>query len=293
MLHLSGVTKTYSGQVPALQNISLTIPKGLFGLLGPNGAGKSTLMRTLATLQDPDEGTITFDGINVLKDQNSFRKVLGYLPQYFGAYPRTSAIAMLRHFATLKGITGSYREQEVERLLVQTNLWEVRNRNIETFSGGMKQRYGIAQALIGNPKLIVVDEPTAGLDPAERRRFQNLLAELGNDIVVVLSTHIVEDIGDLCPQVAIMGQGKILKTGQTEVLTADLQGMLWTMLIEATQLKELSAQHRIISNRLKSGRLEVKIIADKQPVGSIPAQPTLEDVYFITLLENNQSSAIE
>ena len=253
MLQLADVSKRYPGQVLALQNISLTIPNGLFGLLGPNGAGKSTLMRTLATLQDPDSGTITFNGIDVLKDQHTFRRMLGYLPQYFSAYPRVSALAMLRHFAALKGLHGRYREQEIERLLVQTNLWEVRNKRIETFSGGTKQRYGIAQALLGEPKIIIVDEPTAGLDPAERRRFQNILSELGKDIVVLLSTHIVEDVEDLCQGFAIMGQGRILRTGVTERLTAGLRGRLWTLNIEKAQLPGLQGRYRVISSRLKSG----------------------------------------
>ncbi|HEY0894137.1 MAG TPA: ABC transporter ATP-binding protein, partial [Cellvibrio sp.] len=277
----------YPGHNMALQNINLTIPNGLFGLLGPNGAGKSTLMRTIATLQDPDSGTITFGEINVLNDRNTFRKILGYLPQHFGAYPQTSAITMLRHFAALKGIHGHYRDQEAERVLVQTNLWEVRNKAIATFSGGMKQRYGIAQALLGQPKLIIVDEPTAGLDPGERRRFQNLLTELGNDIVVLLSTHIVDDVEDICSHVAIMGQGQILQAGATNALTASLQGTLWTLRAEKSQLTELHATYRIISSRLKSGGLEVKIRASEQPVGAIPTQPTLEDVYFSTLLDHH------
>jgi ABC-type multidrug transport system ATPase subunit len=293
MLYLSDVSKTYPGNIPALQNVNLTISKGLFGLLGPNGAGKSTLIRTMATLQEPDSGTITFDGIDVLKDKNGLRKVLGYLPQQFGAYPRTSAVEMLRHFAALKGIHSGKREQVVERLLVKTNLWEVRNRSINQFSGGMKQRYGIAQALIGDPKLIIVDEPTTGLDPLERRRFQNLLAELGTEVVVLLSTHIVDDVEEICPQLAILGRGKILLSGDSKVLVESLKGKLWTLAIEKAQLVELQAQYRVISTRLKSGGLEVRILADTPPAGSLPARPTLEDVYFCTLLENNQLSELE
>jgi ABC-type multidrug transport system ATPase subunit len=293
MLNLSGLSKTYAGNVPALQNINLDIPKGMFGLLGPNGAGKSTLMRTVATLQDPDAGSITFDGIDVLKDKTALRKVLGYLPQEFGAYPRTSAVAMLEHFAALKGIHGAQRKQVVEQLLVKTNLWDVRHRSVDKFSGGMKQRYGIAQALIGDPKLIIVDEPTAGLDPAERRRFQNLLVELGNEVVVLLSTHIVDDVEDICPRLAIMGKGKILLTGDSGALINNLSGTLWTVLIEKTQLTELRSQHRVISTRFKAGSLEARVVADMHPAGMTPAQPTLEDVYFNSLLENGLSAELE
>ncbi len=293
MLHLSGLSKTYPGNIPALQNINLNIQKGMFGLLGPNGAGKSTLMRTLATLQEPDAGSIHFSGIDVLKEKTELRKVLGYLPQEFGAYPRTSAIAMLEHFAALKGIHGTRRKQVVEHLLVKTNLWEVRHRSVDKFSGGMKQRYGIAQALIGDPKLIIVDEPTAGLDPAERRRFQNLLVELGNEVVVLLSTHIVDDVEDICPQLAIMGQGRILLSGESRALINNLSGKLWTVLTEKSQLTELRTQHRVISTRFKAGSLEARVVADTQPAGMTAAQPTLEDVYFRTLLEYGMSAELE
>jgi ABC-type multidrug transport system ATPase subunit len=250
-------------------------------------------MRTLATLQDPDSGSILFDGIDVLNDKNAIRQVLGYLPQHFGAYPRISALAMLRHFAALKGIHGRYREQEVERLLVQTNLWEVRNKPIGTFSGGMKQRYGIAQALLGNPKLIIVDEPTAGLDPAERRRFQNLLAGLGRDVVVLLSTHIVDDVEDLCPNVAIMGNGRILKTGSSVDLTNNLRGTLWTLFTTREDLSAIRTSHQVISSRIKPGGLQVKLLAEIPPDGAMPAPPTLEDVYFSTLFENNLLKELE
>lgn len=293
MLQLTGVNKRYPNRVLALHDVSLTIPNGLFGLLGPNGAGKSSLMRTLATLQDPDSGTIAFNGMDVLKDKKTFRHLLGYLPQHFGAYPRMSALAMLRHFAALKGLSGRHRDQEVERLLVQTNLWEVRHQKIETFSGGMKQRYGIAQSLLGEPKLIIVDEPTAGLDPAERRRFQNLLAGLSNDLVVLLSTHIVDDVEDLCPKVAIMARGRILYAGTTVSLTRRLQGRLWTLVIDKAQLPALRTRYAVISSRFKSGGLEVKILAEAQPDESVPAQPTLEDVYFEALLKNNQLPEFE
>ncbi|QHT66213.1 ABC transporter ATP-binding protein [Rhodocytophaga rosea] len=293
MLHLSQITKIYPGNIAALQNINLNIPKGLFGLLGPNGAGKSTLMRILATLQEPDTGSVTFDGINLRKEKNALRQVLGYLPQQFGAYPRTSAVEMLKHFAALKGIHGKKREQVVESLLVKTNLWEARHRSINQFSGGMKQRYGIAQALIGDPKLIIVDEPTAGLDPLERRRFQNILSQLGTEVVVLLSTHIVDDVEDICPQLAIMGQGKILQSGEAKPLINKLKGKLWTIEIEKAELGELQAQYHIISTRFKSGGLEVKMLSDTSPSGAVCAQPTLEDVYFSTLLENNQLVAFD
>src|SRR5262245_5276332 len=208
MLNLTGISKTYPGGVQAMQDINLDVPKGMFGLLGPNGAGKSTLMRMIATLQQPDTGSISFNGIDILGDKTTLRRLLGYLPQEFGAYPRISALAMLKYLAALKGIHGSQRQQVVENLLVKTNLWDARNQSIDKFSGGMKQRYGIAQALLGNPALLIVDEPTAGLDPAERRRFLNILAEVGEETVVILSTHIVDDVEELCAQVAIMGDRK-------------------------------------------------------------------------------------
>jgi ABC-type multidrug transport system ATPase subunit len=214
MLSLTGISKTYPGGVHALQDIHLDVPRGMFGLLGPNGAGKSSLMRTIATLQQPDCGSITFKGIDILKDKTALRRTLGYLPQEFGACPRTSALTMLKHLAALKGIHGSQQQQVVENLLVKINLWDARDKSIDKFSGGMKQRYGIAQALLGNPALLIVDEPTAGLDPAERRRFQNILAEVGEETVVILSTHIVDDVKELCSQVAIMGRGRILKVGE-------------------------------------------------------------------------------
>lgn len=293
MLQISGLTKTYPGNVSALQDVSLGIDKGMFGLLGPNGAGKSTLMRTLATLQEPDAGTITFDGINVLKDKNALRQVLGYLPQEFGAYPRTSATDMLKHFAALKGIHGKQRDEVVEAVLLKTNLWDVRRRRVDQFSGGMKQRYGIAQALIGDPKLIIVDEPTAGLDPAERRRFQNLLVELGKEVVVLLSTHIVDDVEDICPRIAVMGRGKILVAGESDVLIRNLQGKLWSALREKSELPELRAQHRVVSTRLKPNGIEVRVLSDTQPARMQLAQPSLEDVYFSALVENGISTEWE
>ncbi len=283
MLQLARVTKTYPGPVHALKDVSLDIPCGLFGLLGPNGAGKSTLMRAIATLQVPNSGSITFDGINVLENRTALRRVLGYLPQEFGAYPRTSAQTMLRHLAALKGLHGTDQTTAVEALLVRTNLWDVRHRHVDTFSGGMKQRFGIAQALLGNPRLLIVDEPTAGLDPAERRRFQNLLADISADVVVILSTHIVEDVADLCPRLAIMGAGQVLEQGEPGALTAALMGRVWTLEATRTEMAQLPPGLTILTARAKTGRTEVRVLADSAPPGTAPATPTLEDVYFATL----------
>jgi ABC-type multidrug transport system ATPase subunit len=293
MLKLIDVSKAYPGGVKALDGVSLDVPAGMFGLLGPNGAGKSTLMRTIATLQEPDAGTIVFDGIDVLRDKTALRRVLGYLPQEFGAYPRTSALAMLRHLAALKGLHGADRETAVEQLLVRTNLWDQRRRSVSTFSGGMKQRFGIAQALLANPRLLIVDEPTAGLDPAERRRFQNLLAEVAQDIVVILSTHIVDDVADLCPRLAIMGQGRILRQGEPRALIATLEGRLWTILASREEAGQLRQRHAVISSRLRDGRIEVRVAAPTAPSGMAPAAPTLEDVYFATLIEHGLTANLE
>jgi ABC-2 type transport system ATP-binding protein len=293
MLHLSDVSKSYAGGVKALSGVTLDIPAGMFGLLGPNGAGKSTLMRTIATLQEPDAGSITFDGIDVLRDKTALRRVLGYLPQEFGSYPRTSALAMLRHLAALKGLHGADQKAAVEQLLVRTNLWEARKRSVHSFSGGMKQRFGIAQALLGNPKLLIVDEPTAGLDPAERRRFQNLLAEVSQGIVVILSTHIVDDVADLCPRLAIMGQGKILRQGEPRALTSALRGRLWTTLASREVADELRRRHGVVSCRLREGQMEVRAIAPEAPPGMTAATPDLEDVYFATLIEHGLTANLE
>ncbi len=283
MLRLETVSKSYPGGVHALKDVTLEIPRGLFGLLGPNGAGKSSLMRTIATLQEPDSGTITFDGIDAVKDKTSLRRVLGYLPQEFGAYPRTSAETMLRHFAALKGLHGAAQTAAVDALLARTNLTDVRRRSVDTFSGGMKQRFGIAQALLSNPKLLIVDEPTAGLDPAERRRFQNLLVEVGEDVVVILSTHIVDDVAELCPRLAIMGGGRILKTGEPAVLIDELRGRLWSCVVSPASVAPLRTRHTVLSCRLKSGMTEVRVLAERAPEQMTAAVPTLEDVYFATL----------
>jgi ABC-2 type transport system ATP-binding protein len=293
MLSLSRVSKTYPSNVAALQDVDLEIPNGMFGLLGPNGAGKSTLMRTIATLQEPDEGAIHFDDIDVRKDKTALRRILGYLPQEFGSYPRTSAEAMLLHFAALKGIAGTQLKQVVENLLVHTNLWDVRKRSVDKFSGGMKQRFGIAQALLGNPKLIIVDEPTAGLDPAERRRFQNLLAEVGEDRVVILSTHIVDDVADLCSTIAIMGQGKILKGGEPKKLIVEMNGKLWTKVVSTQDVERLRTNHTVLSTRFRSGSTEARILADEKPDGATAAVPELEDVYFSVLIEHGLKDNLE
>jgi ABC-2 type transport system ATP-binding protein len=293
MLNLTGISKTYSGGVPALQDIHLNIPRGLFGLLGPNGAGKSSLMRTIATLQLPDGGSITFNGIDILQDKTALRRTLGYLPQEFGAYPRTSALTMLKYLAGLKGIHGSQQQQVVENLLVKTNLWDARDKSIDKFSGGMKQRYGIAQALLGNPALLIVDEPTAGLDPAERRRFQNILAEVGEETVVILSTHIVDDVKELCHQVAIMGRGRILKVGEPQQMMRELNGKLWTQVVTREEVAEMRARHTVLSTRLKAGSTEIRVLSDIQPARMQPASPELEDVYFSTLIAHNLKDNLE
>lgn len=295
MLSLSHLNKTYANGVHALDDVTLEIPGGMFGLLGPNGAGKSSLMRTIATLQTPDSGEITLQGakgsINALTQQQDLRRSLGYLPQEFGAYPRTSPLVMLDHIAILKGISSrSDRAAMVEHLLVMTNLWDVRKASIDSFSGGMKQRFGIAQALLGEPRLIIVDEPTAGLDPAERRRFHNLLAKIGDEVVVILSTHIVEDVADLCPQMAIMGQGKILVQGEPEALVGRLANRLFAKRVSTAKAPSLIASLPVVSTRLKAGEVELRVVAEEAPESGFEAtQATLEDVYFATLLQHGLS----
>ncbi len=293
MLSLNGISKTYPGGVQALQDINLEAPRGMFGLLGPNGAGKSSLMRTIATLQQPDRGSMTFNGIDILRDKTALRRTLGYLPQEFGAYPRTSALAMLKHLAALKGIHGGQREQVVENLLIKTNLWDARDKRIDKFSGGMRQRYGIAQALLGNPALLIVDEPTAGLDPAERRRFQNILAEVGEEMTVILSTHIVDDVSELCSQVAIMGRGCILKVGAPLQMIGEMHGKLWTQVVNREEVAEIRTHQTVLSTRLKAGSTEIRVLSDTQPEGMLPANPELEDVYFSTLIAHNLKDNLE
>ncbi|MFN0118975.1 MAG: ABC transporter ATP-binding protein [Blastocatellia bacterium] len=293
MLQLTGVSKTYPGGARALQDIHLDVPRGMFGLLGPNGAGKSTLMRTIATLQQPDCGAISFNGMDILRDKTALRRTLGYLPQEFGAYPRTSALTMLRYLAALKGIHGRQQQQVAEQLLVKTNLWDARNQSVDQFSGGMKQRYGIAQALLGNPALLIVDEPTAGLDPAERRRFQNILAEVGQETVVILSTHIVDDVKELCGRMAIMGRGRILKTGEPPRMMRELNNRLWTQLVRREAVAEIRARHTVLSTRLRAGATEIRVLSDARPAGMQSATPELEDVYFSTLIEHGLKDNLE
>jgi ABC-2 type transport system ATP-binding protein len=289
MLEIDGLSKTYPNGVRALQQVSLTVPKGMFGLLGPNGAGKSSLMRTIATLQEPDCGSIFLTGragrIDVVREKDRLRRVLGYLPQEFGVYPRTSAAVMLDHLAVLKGISGrGERKDLVERLLRQTNLWDVRGNNLDTFSGGMKQRFGIAQALIGDPQLIIVDEPTAGLDPAERRRFHNLLARIGEDVVVILSTHIVDDVYELCQSMAVMAGGRLLIQGAPANLIRELDGRLWGMVVETGDVADYHARYPVVSTRMVAGRTELRIVGEQAPEPAMQAlEPTLEDLYFATL----------
>ena len=284
-LVISNLSKTYPNGVQALKDVSLTIPTGMFGLLGPNGAGKTTLMRTIATLQEPDSGTITLDGIDIVRRKDDVRRILGYLPQEFGVYPRVTAEALLNHIAVLKGLAERKRRKEiVDALLHQTNLYDVRRRKLGTFSGGMKQRFGIAQALLGDPRLIIVDEPTAGLDPAERLRFQNLLAEIGQNIVVILSTHIVEDVSDLCSRMAIISKGQVLLTGDPVEAMAALRGKVWKKTIRRDELAEYESRWQIILTRLYAGSRVIHVRADERPdEGFTEVSPGLEDVYFSTL----------
>ena len=285
-LTISGLSKTYSNGVKALQNVSLTIGNNMFGLLGPNGAGKSTLMRTVATLQEPDAGSVSLDGLDVLSNKTEVRKILGYLPQEFGVYPKVSATDMLHHLAVMKGITKKTERNEiVDALLNQTNLWDVRKKSLSTYSGGMKQRFGIAQALLGKPKLIIVDEPTAGLDPAERNRFLNLLSSIGRDVIVILSTHIVEDVRELCPRMAIIANGTVLLEGSPTESLGALRGKIWSKVVASDdELKALEASLQVISTHLIAGQHEVRVFSDADPGdGFKPSESELEDVYFLSL----------
>ncbi len=285
-LTITGLSKTYPNGVKALKNLSLTIGNNMFGLLGPNGAGKSTLMRTVATLQDPDSGTVQLDNLNVLTQKNEVRKVLGYLPQEFGVYPKMSALDMLQHLAVLKGVTNkTERSQMVDALLNQTNLWEVRKKALSTYSGGMKQRFGIAQALLANPRLIIVDEPTAGLDPAERNRFLNLLSSIGSNVTVILSTHIVDDVRELCPRMAIIASGELLLEGAPSETLEALRGRIWSRVVATdNELRALEAGFNVISTHLVGGLHEVRVYADANPGEGFHATDSgLEDVYFLQL----------
>ena len=285
MLTITGLSKTYANGVRALDGVNLTIGRGLFGLLGPNGAGKSTLMRTIAGLQEPDEGAIELDGHDVLARPLELRRRLGYLPQDFGVYPGISALALLDHIAALKGLVDRRaRREQVEALLHLTNLYAVRKKAVSTFSGGMRQRFGIAQALLGDPSLIIVDEPTAGLDPEERNRFHNLLAELGESAVVLLSTHIVEDVRDLCPKMAILAGGRVILEGEPARLVDELDGRLWRKTVPKSAVAHYRAAHAVISTHLYAGQTRLHVLSDRAPEpGFEPAAPDLEDVYFSAL----------
>jgi len=284
-LSIRNISKTYPNGVQALKDVTLTIPEGMYGLLGPNGAGKSTLMRMIATLQEPDSGTIHLGDIDVVNQKDAVRQTLGYLPQEFGVYPKVSAEKLLDHFALLKGMAERRaRKDVVDALLRQTNLWEVRKQKLGGYSGGMKQRFGVAVALLGNPKLLIVDEPTAGLDPAERVRFLNLLSEVGENSVVILSTHIVEDVSELCTRMAIIDRGEILLEAEPLRAVDSLRGRIWRRVISKNEIADLEREHALISTKLLAGRTLVRVHSDTAPGdGFEPAEPDLEDVYFSTM----------
>lgn len=293
MLDLKNVTHIYPNGTKALDDVTLSIPKGMFGLLGPNGAGKSTLMRTVATLQTPTQGSVQFGDIDVLADPEVLRERLGYLPQDFGVYPRVSAYDMLDHMAVLKGIASKAdRKATVETLLAQTNLWDARKKAIAGFSGGMRQRFGIAQALIGNPELIIVDEPTAGLDPEERNRFLNLLAEIGENVVIILSTHIVEDVSDLCPKMAVIAEGRIQLEGAPSELIEKTKGTIWSKTIARMDIEKYRSKYEVISTRLYAGATNIHILSSADPKdGFALVNGGLEDVYFSTLASTRRNAA--
>jgi ABC-type multidrug transport system ATPase subunit len=286
-LVIKNLDKKYGNGVHALNDVSLTIGKGMFGLLGPNGAGKSSLMRTLATLQDADSGSAMLGDIDILHDKDSVRKVLGYLPQEFGVYPRTSAEELLDHLALLKGFSSkSDRKQIVEQLLMKVNLWEQRKKAVSSYSGGMRQRFGIAQSLIGDPKLVIVDEPTAGLDPGERNRFYNILSEIGENIIVILSTHIVQDVRELCTHMAVMNKGKLLFSGSTDDALLEVKGKVWEQKVEKATLQGYHDNYKILSSKLVGGQPLIHIFSDTDPQnGFIRAEENLEDVFFAKLNE--------
>jgi ABC-type multidrug transport system ATPase subunit len=286
-LTIRNLSKTYPNGVRALQDVSLDIPTGMYGLLGPNGAGKSTLMRTLATLQEVDSGTATLGDIDVLKNKEAVRRALGYLPQEFGIYPRISAVDMLDHLATLKGIASGHRKEVVNSLLQRVNLWEHRKKAVSSYSGGMRQRFGIAQALIGDPKLIIVDEPTAGLDPGERNRFYNLLSEIGENVIVILSTHIVEDVKELCSNMAIINGGQVLYAGTPEAALTQLEGKIWEKAIAKSEVDDYQNRFRVISSKLVAGKPIIHIFSETDPgEGFRPAEAGLEDVFFATIKQS-------
>jgi len=293
MLSLSDVSHVYANGTRALDGVNLEVPTGMFGLLGPNGAGKSTLMRSIATLQTPSSGSIRFGDIDVLREPEKLRATLGYLPQDFGVYPRVSAYDLLDHLAVLKGIAArGERRETVETLLAQVNLWDVRKKAVAGYSGGMRQRFGVAQALIGRPSLIIVDEPTAGLDPEERNRFNNLLAEIGENVVVILSTHIVEDVTDLCPRMAVLAGGRIVLQGAPGELVDTLKGRVWRRAIDTGQLATYQEGMNVIAHRLRAGRTVIHVLADAAPeAGFEPVEADLEDLYFATLVRTRREAA--
>lgn len=293
MLSIKQLNKTYANGVKAINDVSLEIPNGMFGLLGPNGAGKSSLMRTIATLQDPDSGSIHFNGLDVLKDKEGLRRQLGYLPQDFGVYQKVSAERLLTHFAVLKGLTGKgERKEAVDALLQQTNLWDSRKRALGTYSGGMRQRFGIAQALLGAPRLVIVDEPTAGLDPDERNRFLNLLAKIGEQVVVILSTHIVEDVTDLCPRMAMIARGTVLLQGEPQAAIDTLKSRVWRRTVSQEELADYQARFNVLSTRLVAGRPQINVFAESQPDGGfVSVEPDLEDVYFLQIRNASRAAA--
>ena len=286
-LSIKNVSKTYSNNVEALKDVTLEVGNGMFGLLGPNGAGKSTLMRTIAGLQELDSGSITVGDIDVSKHKHELRKILGYLPQEFGLYPKVNALELFDHLATMKGIIDSKERNELTKsLLSKTNLWKYRNRKLGTFSGGMKQRFGIAQALIGEPKLIIVDEPTAGLDPTERNRFHNLLSAIGENVIVILSTHIVEDVSDLCSKMAIIKDGKVKLVGEPLTLVKDLKAQVWRGLVTKKDFKTVKNDHQVISSKLSMGKVQIRVLNDQEPIESFKqVDPEIEDLYFATINE--------
>jgi ABC-type multidrug transport system ATPase subunit len=292
-LRIRNLSKTYANGVVALDKVTLTIPAGMFGLLGPNGAGKSTLMRTLATLQECDAGSVFFGELDVLDEKDEIRRLLGYLPQDFGVYPKVTAYELLDHFAILKGLSGRARRREVvDGLLQQTNLFEVRHQRLGGFSGGMRQRFGIAQALLGDPQLIIVDEPTAGLDPQERVRFHNLLSDIGEDKTVLLSTHIVSDVSDLCANMAIINQGHVLLCGEPQKLIDDIDGKIWARFVTKPELAHFQQQHDVISTRLLTGRTLIHVYCERDPGdGFEDIQGDLEDVYFATIAGRHIAAA--
>jgi ABC-type multidrug transport system ATPase subunit len=293
-LKITELSKTYSNGVQALKNVNLTIGSGMFGLLGPNGAGKSSLMRTIATLQEPDNGSITFNDLNVLTQKEEVRKILGYLPQEFGVYPKISAEVLLDHLAVLKGVTNKKERKElVKALLHKTNLYDARKKNLGGYSGGMKQRFGIAQALLSNPQLIIVDEPTAGLDPAERNRFHNLLSELGENTVVILSTHIVDDVKELCTNMAIINKGEVLHQGNPLSAIDEIAGKVWRKTIDKTELEAYRGQYNVITERMIAGKPLIHVFGDQQPDPSFQSvEADLEDVYFSYIFGTKATSAV-